>query len=137
MRMDYARIQLYLDIKGGTSLKNLIHMGQLYNSTKFQKYDYGNRQNLLKYGQEHPPEIDISKIHVPTALIVAGEDQIGDARDNAEVLSLLPNVVFHKVYDNEDHLSLQFSKNMTYFDEIMPLIDRYMLQELTGIAAID
>ena len=112
-------------------------MGQLYNSTKFQKYDYGKRQNLLKYGQEHPPEIDISKIDVPTALIVAKEDQIGDARDNAQVLSLLPNVVFHKVYDNEDHLSLQFSKNMTYFGEVMPLIDKYMLQELTGIAAID
>ena len=74
---------------------------------------------------------------MPTALIVAKEDQIGDARDNAQVLSLLPNVVFQKVYDNEDHLSLQFSKNMTYFKEVMPLIDKYMLQELTGIAAID
>jgi len=53
------------------------------------------------------------------------------------VKSLLPNVIFHKVYEYEDHISLQFSKNMTYFDEIMPIVEKYMLQELTGIAVID
>lgn len=26
---------------------------------------------------------------------------------------------------------------MTYFNEIMPVIDKYMLQEITGIAVID
>jgi hypothetical protein len=44
-RQDYERLLLSLDIKGGTSLKNLVHMGQLYNSQTFQKYDYGTDKN--------------------------------------------------------------------------------------------
>lgn len=34
-RQDYERLLLMLEVKGGTSLKNLIHMGQLYKSGNF------------------------------------------------------------------------------------------------------
>lgn len=61
------------------------------------------------------------------ALVVAKEDQIGDSRDNELVRKVLPNVVYHKIFEDEDHLSLQFSSNMTYFDEILPILDKYRL----------
>jgi hypothetical protein len=85
-RQDYERLLLLLNIKGGTSLKNLVHMGQLYNSKTFQKYDYGSERNFWMYGSELPPRINISKITIPVALVVAKNDQIADARDNKDVM---------------------------------------------------
>lgn len=45
-RSDQNRLKDYMHCPGGTSTINFIHMGQLYKSKKFQKYDYGLLQNL-------------------------------------------------------------------------------------------
>lgn len=63
---DKNKLKNYLDESfdgmAGTSLKNLMHMGQLFKTGKFQKFDYGKTSNQLIYGQSAAPEIDISKI---------------------------------------------------------------------------
>lgn len=41
---------------------------------RFQKFDFGLRKNLMHYGQEEPPEYDISKIKVPITLFWADND---------------------------------------------------------------
>ena len=67
----------------GASVQSLMHYAQVIQSKKFQKYDWGKKTNLVKYGQDSPPEIDLTKIDkVPTALFVGTQDDLGDVDDN-------------------------------------------------------
>jgi hypothetical protein len=77
-RADQTRLDIYVKLRGGTSLKNMIHMGQLINSGKFQKFDFGKEQNLFEYFQEDPPEIKIENIEIPIAMYIAEQDYIAD-----------------------------------------------------------
>jgi lysosomal acid lipase/cholesteryl ester hydrolase len=83
-------------------------MGQLYESGKFQKFDYGFTTNLEKYGTPSPPEIDLSKITIPVGLFIGEQDQIADLEDNENLRKILPNVIAFRVLPNQDHLSLSF-----------------------------
>ena len=56
-------------LSSGTSTKNMLHWFQLIQSHLLTKYDYGKKGNMEHYGQNTPPEYDISKLHTPVALI--------------------------------------------------------------------
>ena len=58
-------------------------------------------------------------------MVVAGHDKISDPHDDQLIKDDLKNVVYYKKFDYEDHLSLTFSKNMTYFQEVMKIMDKY------------
>lgn len=128
-RADPDRIDIYMKDNGGTSLKNLVHMGQLYNTGNFQKYDYGMGFNLAVYFSNDVPQIDLSKIKVPVALFIAEQDHIADVHDNKRLQKEIPNVVAFEILKNEDHLSMAFSKDLTYFKKVMAVMDKYKLQE--------
>ncbi|CAI2737317.1 unnamed protein product, partial [Dicrocoelium dendriticum] len=70
-----SRLPVYFShASPGTSVKNVQHYAQSIASGKFQRFDYGILKNLLIYGQIHPPEYDLSKITVPTAIFHGGND---------------------------------------------------------------
>lgn len=60
----------------GSSADQIAHYGQLINSAKFRKFDYGWIQNLIKYGQMTPPDYDLSKITAPVYLHYSGNDYL-------------------------------------------------------------
>lgn len=69
------------NIPAGASWKQLIHYGQMINSGKFQMYDYRNsggstNKNLKLYGTEQPPEYQLSRVRVPTALYYGTSDNL-------------------------------------------------------------
>ena len=39
-RVDMSRIQVFINGKGGSSIKNIIHMGQIMNYKRFADYNY-------------------------------------------------------------------------------------------------
>ncbi len=41
-----------------------------------QKYDYGRRGNIAKYGQHNPPIYDLSNITTPVALYCSDHDSV-------------------------------------------------------------
>lgn len=41
---------------------------------RFQHFDWGKDTNLLHYGQEQPPEYDVTKIKVPITMFWANND---------------------------------------------------------------
>lgn len=106
----------------GTSLKNLIHMSQLYNSGRFQKYDYGLMKNYEMYGSMDPPIIDISIIKVPTLLVSAENDKISDRIDDQKVRDSLPNLIDLIEIPDADHYSLVNGGNLSYFKAIIKKI---------------
>lgn len=84
------------------------------------------RENFKIYKSINPPVIDLSKINVPVAMYMAEFDEIGDLQDNRVLKRKIGNMVKHfEVIKNEDHLSLMFSKNMTYFKDVMDLMKKY------------
>ena len=98
-------------------------MAQLYQAVTFQKFDYGYFVNYEKYNQSTPQTIDLSKITTPVALFLGEDDQIADRLDNELLRDQLPNVVEFKVLENHDHLSVSFSKDMSYFEEVIQLMN--------------
>ncbi|KAF2890007.1 hypothetical protein ILUMI_16166, partial [Ignelater luminosus] len=58
----------------GGSYKHWRHVTQIYLSGKVPKYNYGEKENLRKYGQPNPPEDNMSKITAPVALYYGAND---------------------------------------------------------------
>lgn len=126
-RMDLVnqeRISLYFQrFSAGTSLKNLDHMGQIMAAGRFQRYDYGFIGNLARYASVSAPELDIGSIDVPVAMFVGRYDTLATPLDNLENRSRIKRLVHYKEYEL-DHLGFILAKNMTYFQEVIAVIDQ-------------
>ena len=59
------------------------------------------------------------------AMIVGERDTLGDPEDNEIVKDKLTNLVYYKVMENHDHISLYNGRNMTYFDDILQLMGQH------------
>lgn len=58
----------------GTSSHTVIHFLQLMKSGKFRQFDFGKRGNVREYGNEEPPEYDLSKVTPKVALFYGEND---------------------------------------------------------------
>lgn len=73
----------------GTSTKSVIHYAQEIGSDgNFRQYDYGETQNLIKYGTKVPPSYNVSEIDVPMFLISADNDYLAQPQVNSTMLSV-------------------------------------------------
>lgn len=113
----------------GTSVQAIDHYEQLYLSGKFQDYNYGSAGNLEKYGQEVPPEFNLSSAaNIPTALFIGSKDELGDPRDVATLQSQLPNVIFNKTYNKFSHITwIAGSKSafQEWYPDLKSLLSKY------------
>ncbi len=71
----------------GTSLRTLIHYKQnMYQQDKevprFQKYNFGESENMRRYGQKTPPEYNLDLINIPVRTFNGLNDILGDVTDN-------------------------------------------------------
>lgn len=92
----------------GSSVKDITHFAQLMRSGRFQRFDYGPDGNSLRYNSRSPPEYNLSKLTVPTALFFGQYDAWvaqADARKLLRDLDLA--VVFHKEYPGFGHSTWQ------------------------------
>jgi hypothetical protein len=61
---------------------NMAHWKQLFDSKKFQAYDYGSpAANQQHYGQSTPPPFNLSQIRVPLRLFGGNSDLLADVTD--------------------------------------------------------
>ncbi|RUS83117.1 hypothetical protein EGW08_009106 [Elysia chlorotica] len=93
---------------GGASVMNMLQWAQNIKASQFQHYDYGEKENIAKYGQKTPPLYNPSKVKVPVAIFRGGRDWLADDKD---VSWLLPQLnVTHDVYiPRYEHLDLVFA----------------------------
>lgn len=73
--------EIYAHTGVGSGWRNLVHYAQIFASGKFQRYDHGSSGNLQKYGQETPPEYNLTKIEIPMAFFWGDVDTIGNPTD--------------------------------------------------------
>lgn len=110
----------------GTSVHNIARYGQNIRSKRFQKFDYGPKQNLVLYGNETAPTYDLSTVTVPTVLIYAKHDRLVDASNIRWLQKTLPNVV--EVFEVPDpmwsHMDFTMSRNVPKY--VYPIIKKYL-----------
>ena len=80
---DLVRTRTYLThFPSGSGYRNFLHYGQIINSDRFQKYDWGTVKNTQLYGTAIPPIYPLDQItNFPIALIGGTEDDLGSIVD--------------------------------------------------------
>lgn len=108
-QMNETRLDVYTTHSpAGTSVQNMIHYAQAYNSHKFMKYDYGEKENIDVYHQATPPEYDLTKFNVETVLYSGGNDWLADPDDVKRLVELLPSKSLIKHDRIEEWMHLDF-----------------------------
>eukprot|EP00347_Sterkiella_histriomuscorum_P012882 403366856 len=112
----------------GTSLKTIRHFKQVMNKKSFEHFDYGQEENIRRYGQEQPPQIPLENIKdFPIALLAGQEDKlanINDVRWLKEKLESQNSVVFYEEY-KFGHLSFLIPNSLKHFQDVVQLVNKY------------
>ena len=111
----------------GYSLKTLEYWSQIFKKNRFAKYDYGETENLKKYGSVDPPVVDISKIKdVPIAIMVGIHDRLVPIRDSRWIKENIdPSVLkFYNEY-NYGHLTFVAAKDACFLDDVQKLLKEF------------
>lgn len=103
----------------GSSVRSLVHYAQGVNSGEFRMYNHGKAGNLLHYGQEEPPNYDVSKITAPVAFYWSENDWLGVKADVYRLAELMPNLVRkyrvpHDKFNHQDFLWAIDSPSLLY-----------------------
>lgn len=106
----------------GTSRKSISHFKQLIESKKFQNFDYGIEENLIRYNSENPPEYDLKKIKDIPIIICGGmKDKLTHIKDIRWLKSQLEDAKFLSFYEFEfmGHASFLINSDITWFNFVL------------------
>ncbi|CAL4189604.1 unnamed protein product, partial [Meganyctiphanes norvegica] len=97
--------------------------------TVFGMYDYGKLGNLAHYGQNTPPQYNLSLVTPPTALFWGENDYLADPQDVAKLIDELPNLVLnHDVewpeFNHLDFIWARHAKELVY-DYVLDFLAKY------------
>lgn len=115
----------------GAGWRNLIHYAQIIKNKKFLRFDYGEKENMIKYGQSTPPEYKLSDIKVKMAIAHGSLDTVADPADVAWLLDQSQSglnvkdlLLFQKEY-KFGHGTYGLAQDASFlYDDFMPLIKR-------------
>ncbi|NXM34484.1 LIPK Lipase, partial [Oxyruncus cristatus] len=100
-----SRFDVYAGhIPAGTSVQNVIHWLQGFQSGALRAFDGGTIYNSLRYRQEGPPLYDVKDMEVPTAVWNGGLDCLADPQDTALLLPQIKNLVHHGLIPQWNHM---------------------------------
>ncbi|KAL0822184.1 hypothetical protein ABMA28_004315 [Loxostege sticticalis] len=121
---------LFGHFPGGTTRKTLAHLVQITRRKKFARYDYGAIKNLRVYNSFQPPEFDLKKVTMKSALFVGKEDFLSTPADAELLKAALPNVVHYQVlpYEKFNHADFVMGRYMTdnFYPYFMEVLDKYV-----------
>uniref|UniRef100_A0A914CBE6 Partial AB-hydrolase lipase domain-containing protein n=1 Tax=Acrobeloides nanus TaxID=290746 RepID=A0A914CBE6_9BILA len=105
-QLNKTRIGIYLAHNpAGTSTRNILHFTQMVKHRKHLAFDYGRKENMIRYGRPTPLAYNISRIRVPMYLYYSDADWLATSSDIQEYL--LPNL---------NKLWLREAKNLNDFN---------------------
>ncbi|XP_065085033.1 lipase 3-like [Ochlerotatus camptorhynchus] len=97
----------------GGSLRQGLHFLQTMKSERFCQYDYGEQENLKRYGEVGPPDYALEKITAPVALYYGMNDPFLAISDLDLLAGKLPNLVLkHRLADLKwNHIDFIFGSH--------------------------
>ncbi|XP_068957871.1 lipase member N-like isoform X2 [Petaurus breviceps papuanus] len=104
--LNVSRTSIYFSHSpSGTSIQNILHLKQLFQSDEFRAYDWGSKaENIRHYNQKIPPLYDLTTIKVPTAIWAGGKDLLVDPLDVAMLLPKIKNLHFYEMLPDWNHV---------------------------------
>lgn len=116
-------------LPAGTSMKNLVHFAQIILQQRFQKFDNGPSKNRLLYGQDKPPEYNLSRVMAPVAIFWSLNDWLAHPDDIKTLVRRLPNVALDYQVPDPLFSHLDFSVGTTarsqVYDKMIEIMDSY------------
>ncbi|XP_055640361.1 lipase 3-like [Toxorhynchites rutilus septentrionalis] len=106
-------------IPAGSSTKQILHFGQEVLSGRFCQFDYGTRRNLIIYGQEKPPDYNLTNIVAPIILHYGRNDHLAHVENVERLARQLPNLMESHLIDmplfnHMDFLIAKDAKKLLY-----------------------
>ncbi|GMT16549.1 hypothetical protein PFISCL1PPCAC_7846, partial [Pristionchus fissidentatus] len=134
-QLDYSRLPIYYsNYPGGSSTKNTRHFTQMMLKKRTARFDYGEVENLRRYGTLFPPSFNFSSVRVPMYLWYSEGDYLVGAEDitNGLVPQLkaqyVKEVIRLEDYNHFDfHWGLRAPKDI--YHPIIEFIDRLETKE--------
>ncbi|XP_077486701.1 lysosomal acid lipase/cholesteryl ester hydrolase-like [Amblyomma americanum] len=133
--INQTRIPLYLcHFPAGTSMKNVIHYGQLVKSKRPQKFDYGASENYEVYGQRSPPEYNLSRVATDVGLFWSKGDEFVTPSDVEELRYALGPTVKREVYIDDPfythvHFVISLVNRKYLFKGLLDFLAGYPLEQ--------
>ncbi|XP_063702654.1 gastric triacylglycerol lipase-like [Culicoides brevitarsis] len=62
-------------------VRTLEHYNQFFRFQRFARFDYGERENLIKYKQKCPPKYDVTTIDIPISIASLTSDIVATPKD--------------------------------------------------------
>uniref|UniRef100_A0A8D0FM59 AB hydrolase-1 domain-containing protein n=1 Tax=Strix occidentalis caurina TaxID=311401 RepID=A0A8D0FM59_STROC len=121
-----SRIDVYLShYPDSTSIKNMLHWRQIYQTGEFKYYDYGS-DNMLHYNQTTPPFYELENMKAPLAAWYGGRDWLSVPEDVNITLSRITNVVHKKYIPKFVHFDFLWSMQAyeQVYKEILELMEK-------------
>jgi pimeloyl-ACP methyl ester carboxylesterase len=126
--MNQSRTEVYAAHIGGGSVQDLVHFLQATRSTTFPMYNYDSSSaNLAHYNSSTPPNYDVTKMTVPTALFYGGRDGFADETDVDRLIPQLQSLVFTHYEPDYEHLDFVWGMNAyeKIYNLIIELVNKY------------
>lgn len=99
----------------GTSTKTVVHYAQeIHEKGNFQYFDYGTKENMVRYGQENPPNYQLQNISTPIALFYAQNDWLAGPEDVSLLFDKLHRStigMFKVPFDSFNHVDFIWGKD--------------------------
>lgn len=101
---------LFGHIPSSSSTMQFVHYGQLVESGKFRRYDYGEEGNMKRYNDTIPPDYDLSAITVPISIYYSGNDWLSDRTDVEVLIQKLKSVKFINFIEPFNHWDFLYAE---------------------------
>jgi lysosomal acid lipase/cholesteryl ester hydrolase len=115
----------------GTSTKTVTHFAQeIHENGNFQQFDYGEEENLKRYGQKLPPLYDVDNIRVPVALFYATNDWLAGPLDVKSLYNKLERIsigLFKVPFDNFNHVDFLWGNDAPeiVYKKVIAILQQY------------
>lgn len=107
---------------GGTSLKNLVKWMQGMSTSRFQKFDHGEEENIRRYGTSRPPRYrveNLRKLNFPMQLHFGSQDYLIGKEDARRLVALIEhNQPNPEIYWQQDYAHLDYVWSLKAKDDI-------------------
>ena len=113
-----ARLGVFLkDFPAGSGYQNIVYYAQDVDYSNWKRFNYGEEDNVMKYGTFEPPLVPIQDLSIPVGLFSGSYDELADPTDVANLAQQLgSNVVYNQQFPL-GHLSFGLALDMSWFTE--------------------
>ncbi|XP_068625130.1 lipase 1-like [Battus philenor] len=110
----------------GVSVRMFARYGQALYSDVLRKYDFGETENIRRYGSADAPTYNLSAMTTPTVVMHGKMDLMVDVEDLPWLVNSLPNVLENVVmeYPEWNHFDFIYSKHNSKL--VVPKILKYL-----------